>query len=114
MVFILWKHQFITMSLLKRAILNINNDCYHTEPLFKNTAIFRLSDVYAYQLCLFMHDSVNKELPHSFGSVFHLNSDIQDEHVNKAIRSYECTSMFSIFLPYGTIVPVHVQIKITN
>ncbi len=96
-----------TISLQKRAIRIINNTGYnyHTEPLFKNSEIFRLTDLYmlyVYQVCLFMHDFVNKKLPHSFDSVFRLNSDVRDDHVTRQsgdMNVPRCNSALSRKLP---------------
>jgi len=71
---------------IKRAIQSINNDGYnnHTNRLFKICAIFELSDMYQYQLCLFVDDFISKKLPHSFDDVlFHLDSDVQNNCVTK-------------------------------
>ena len=73
------------MSLQKRAIRIINNACYnnHTDPLFKNCEIFKLSDIYQYQVCLFIDDFISKRLPQSFDGLSRLNSDVQENRVTK-------------------------------
>ena len=90
--------------LQKRAIRIINNANFndHTEPLFKHSEILRLNDLYEYQVCLFMHDFLNKKLPQSFDGMFRLNSDIQTEHVTRQsdhMNVPRCTSALSGKLP---------------
>ncbi len=49
-----------------------------------------------------MHDFVNKKLPHSFDSVFRLNSDIRDDHVTRQsgdMNVPRCNSALSRKLP---------------
>ena len=54
-------------------------------PLFEHFEMFRLGDLYEYQVYLFMQNTVNKKLPHSFDGMCHLNYDIQIDHI---IRKY--------------------------
>jgi hypothetical protein len=71
-IYLLWytnlgECQFINPSencLQKRSIRIINNADYnnHTDLLFKNCQIFKLSDMYQYQVCLFMDDFISKRL----------------------------------------------------
>ncbi len=93
-----------TVTLQKRAVRMINNYGYnsHTEPLFKSSQIFKLNDLYEFRVCLFMHDFVNKELPHSFDNVFRFNFDIQGDHVTRQsslLNVARCDSAFSRKLP---------------
>jgi hypothetical protein len=92
------------VSLQKRAIRIINNAGYnyHTDPLFKKCEIFKLSDMYQYQVCLFMDDFIRKKLPHSFDGVFRLNSDIQDDRLTRQsshMNVPRCNSALSSKLP---------------
>ena len=64
--------------LQKRAIRNINRAKYraHTEPLFKSSLILKLTDLYEYQVTLFMFDFISNKLPISFHNTFKFNRDI--------------------------------------
>ena len=74
-----------TVSLQKRAIRIINNAGYnnHTDPLFKNCEILKLSDMYQYHVYLFMDDFISKRLPISFDGLFRLNSEVQKNRVTR-------------------------------
>ena len=67
---------------IKRGIRIVNNAAYynHTEPLLKTSEIFKLSDMYEYQVYLFMKEFISKRLPHSRDGMFCFKSDIQDDH----------------------------------
>jgi hypothetical protein len=93
-----------TVSLQKRAIRIINNAGYnnHTDPLFKNCEILKLSDMYQYHVCLFMDDFINKRLPISFDGLFRLNSEVQENRVTRQsshMHVPRCNSALSSKLP---------------
>ncbi len=93
-----------TIKLQKRAVRIITNSGYnsHTEPLFKRCQLFKLEDLYEFQVSLFMHDFINSKLPHSFNGVFRFNSDIQDSHRTRQsnlINVPRCDSAYSNRLP---------------
>ena len=58
--------------LQKRCIRNISLKSFkaHTEPLFKNLCILKLSDKLSYCQSLFMHKYRNNKLPNSFSNIF--------------------------------------------
>jgi hypothetical protein len=59
-------------NLQKRCIRNVGlkNFKAHTEPIFKNLQILKLSDKFAYCRSLFMHQYKNNKLPISFSDKF--------------------------------------------
>lgn len=67
-----------TIILQKRAVRTIFNAYYnsHTDPLFKQSRILKMSDQYKQGVLLFMHDFVRNRLPISFLNMFHRNRDI--------------------------------------
>ena len=71
-----------TVLLQKRAIRLINKAAYnsHTEPLFKQSNILKLTDLHKYQLAMLMFDFTNHNLPSSFNDMFKFNRDIQQTH----------------------------------
>ena len=58
--------------LQKRWIRNVSLKSFkaHTEPLFKNLGILKLSDKLSYCQSLFMHKYRNNKLPNSFSNIF--------------------------------------------
>ena len=64
--------------LQKRALRYIHNATYnsHTDPLFKNSEILKLDDIYEQQTVLFMYDYINHRLPISFNHMFKLKSEM--------------------------------------
>jgi len=61
-----------TETLQKRAIRTINNRKYnsHTDPLFRECGILKISDLFQMDTLLFMHDYINNRLPKSFRGIF--------------------------------------------
>ncbi len=64
-----------TIMLQKRAIRTITKSAYnsHTDPLFKQMKILKLTDQYKYEAALFMHKYINNRLPISFKHLFKFN-----------------------------------------
>jgi len=71
-----------TEMLQKRAIRTINNKKYnsHTDPLFKESGVLKMSDLYRMEILLFMHDYINDKLPVSFRGTFSHNRDHQNAY----------------------------------
>jgi len=71
-----------TELIQKRALRTIHNKSYnsHTDPLFKQSGILKLSDIYQLEVLMFMHDFINNKLPLSFQNMFILNADIQNTY----------------------------------
>jgi len=93
-----------TTLLQKRAIRTINNAKYnsHTDPLYKQSHILKIADIFKLQACLFMWDYENNLLPQSFSKSFIHNYDINTEHhtrQSKHIYIQQTRNEFSRNLP---------------
>ena len=64
--------------LQKRAIRTINRAHFnsHTEPLFKSSAVLKVSDQYIFQVTMFMYDYTHGNLPNSFNRTYLYNHEI--------------------------------------
>ena len=74
----------------------------HTEPLFKLAHIFKLTDLYEYEVITFMYDYSHLKLPVSFNGLFRLNHEVQDFHETRqrfGMYIARCHSTFSSKLP---------------
>ena len=90
--------------LQKRAIRNINRAKYraHTEPLFKSSLILKLTDLYEYQVTLFMFDYIANKLPISFHNTFKFNRDIENARITRQsdlLYVKRCRSQYASRLP---------------
>jgi len=58
--------------LQKRAIRTINRAHFnsHTEPLFKSSAVLKVSDQYIFQVTMFMYDYTHGNFPNSFDRTY--------------------------------------------
>ena len=67
-----------TNILQKRALRIVHNKHYnsHTDPLFKQSGILKLNDLYKREVLLFMHDFIHAKLPVSFRDLFTFNRDV--------------------------------------
>ena len=93
-----------TALLQKRAMRTVFNTAYnsHTEPLFKLAHIFKLTDLYEYEVITFMYDYSHLKLPVSFNGLFRLNHEVQDFHETRqrfGMYIARCHSTFSSKLP---------------
>ncbi len=72
-----------TITLQKRAIRLINRSAYnsHTDPLFKNSQILKLNDLYTYETTMFMYKYMTNKLPPSFANIF-IQNHLRQEHHN--------------------------------
>jgi hypothetical protein len=68
-----------TSILQKRALRAIHNKKYnsHTDPLFKQCGILKLSHTYQQEVMLFMYDYTHDKLPRSFQNTYMINSNVQ-------------------------------------
>ena len=94
-----------TIRLQKRGIRVVNRAQYksHTEPLFKNSSVLKLNDIYEQQVVLFVLDYVQGRLPSSFNNVFLFNSDLNTEHrtrQSKLMHVPKGRTCFCAKLPY--------------
>ena len=93
-----------TVKLQKRAIRTINLALYnsHTDPLFRESKIIKLKDMYLLNVLVFMHEYKLNELPDSFGSSFTANNQIQLAHRTRQshlLYVERCHSQFAKCLP---------------
>ena len=96
-----------TKTLQKHAIRTIHRAQYnsHTEPLFKNSGILRVRDLYESEVTLFMHDYTHHKLPSSFDNTFKHNYEIQESHQTRQSNLLfieRSKSVFASQLPYYT------------
>ena len=100
-----------TITLQKRAVRTINRAAFnsHTDPLFNRSRILKISDLYQYQVLLFMYDFVHHNLPRSFDDSFHYNYEIQNLHQTRQSGQLyipRCQSNFAGKLPLFTFPDV--------
>jgi len=94
-----------SIVLQKRAIRTINSAKYrsHTDPLFFQSKILKLNDLYEYQATLFVFDSIMNILPFSFHDTLKFNRDIQDSRMStrqsQLLYEARCYSQFAARLP---------------
>ena len=60
-----------TQTIQKRAMRTIYNKRYnsHTDPLFMESRILKISDLYQLEVMTFMHDNIHGKLPISFDNI---------------------------------------------
>ena len=94
-----------SIMLQKRAIRNINRDKYraHREPLFNSSQILKLTDLYEYQVTLFMFDFISKKLPISFLNTFKFNRDNENARITRQSDLFVCDKMS---LPVCKQIPI--------
>ena len=65
-------------KLQKRALRIMTNSKYnaHTEPLFKELEMLKVSDIFDVQCMKFWYKFVNKSLPKYFGTIFTFNNEL--------------------------------------
>ena len=69
------KHKFYKNDLLEPSIIKKINS--HSDPLFKQSGILKISDLYQIEVMTFMHDFANEKLPVSFKDVYKMNCNIR-------------------------------------
>ena len=79
-----------TCMLQKRAIRIVNNSKYnsHTDPLFRSSAILKLSDLHELHMLLFMYDFKNNKLPISFEYMFQTNESLPNSRHTRQSELY--------------------------
>ena len=60
----------------------------HTDPLFKESRILNITDLYKLEVMTFMHDNINGKLPISFDNIYHMNYQMQG--VYEARQAHMC------------------------
>jgi len=98
-------------TIQKKAVRIINNKPYnsHTLPLFKQSNILRIHDLYRLQVLLFAHDIKYCKLPKSFTSYLHCNTDNHSttRHIHNFYRGLPRTRITAQ-------LPVHIIPSIWN
>ena len=89
-----------TEIIQKRALRSINLSRYnsHTDPLFKQSGILKLRDLYQLNVMIFMHDYVNQKLPKSFVNTYCLNRDVQDVYLTRQNNMFKIPKTKSRFV----------------
>ena len=74
----------------KRAVRIIHKKKYraHTDPLFRQSNILKLQDLYETQVALFMHDNIHNKLPNSFDVLF------QNQNISNIITRQRNLNLF--------------------
>ena len=96
-----------TILLQKRAMRTIHKTRYnsHTEPLFAKSNILKVTDLYEYNVALFMRDYANNKLPISFTNMFPTMSDVSGYSATRnsqALYIPKTLNTFSSNLPPST------------
>ena len=71
---IITKHKCCKNDLLEPSMIKKSNS--HSDPLFKESGILKLSDLYQIEVMTFMHDFANEKWPVSFKDVYKMNCNI--------------------------------------
>ena len=92
-------------NLQKRCIRNVSLKKYkaHTEPIFKDLQILKLSDKFAFSRSVFIHQFKNKKLPNSFSEQFTdiTNTDeLQTRHNDYNLLNKAASKMYLESFPY--------------
>ena len=89
-----------TYILQKRALLIIHNthDNSHTDPLFKQSGILKVNDLYKREVLLFIHDFIHTKLPVSFRDVFTFNRDVNEVYENRQSDLFHINRIKSKFI----------------
>ena len=89
-----------TETLHKRALRTVHNKSHnsHTDPLFKQSGILKISDLYQLEVVLFMHDYVHTKLPPSFNNLFKLNCDVYDAYETRRAQMFHIPRTKSRFV----------------
>ena len=84
----------------KRAVRVIHNKKYnsHTDPLFKQSGILKIPDLYQLHIMLFMHDYINGKLPTSFNNIYSLNNDVQTNYITRQSHLFSVARTKSRFV----------------
>ena len=91
-----------TQTIQKRAMRTIYNKRYnsHTDPLFKESRILKISDLYQLEVMTFMHDITHGKLPISF--VFFIDFIFNNSNITSARYHIPWQFFLVIHPPCGT------------
>jgi len=70
----------------------------HTDPLFKQSGVLKLSDIYQMEVLLFMYDYINDKLPVSFQNLFCLRSNIDGAYETRQNNMFDIPRTKSRFV----------------
>ena len=89
-----------TEMIQKRAMRTIHNKHYksHSDPLFRQSGVLKVSDLYQLEVLLFMHDYMNDKLPSSFQNSFTLNYDVQESYITRQSNMFNIPMTKSRFV----------------
>ena len=89
-----------TVKLQKHAIRIINQASYnsHTEPLFKQSKVLALRELYEYETMLFMYKHFNNMLPSALNNMFTLNEKVNVLHNTRQSKLYITPKHKNIFV----------------
>ena len=89
-----------TQTIQKRAMRTIYNKRYnsHTDPLFKESRILKISDLYQLEVMTFMHDNIHGELPISFDNIYHMNDQMQGVYETRQAHMFDVPRTKSRFV----------------
>ena len=96
-------------NLQKRCIRNVALKSFraHTEPIFKDLKILKLSDKIAFNRSVFMHQYRNKKLPLSFSDIFidiTCSDELQTRHNDYNFVNKPATKKYLENFPYKQFV----------
>ena len=89
-----------TQTSQKRAMRTIYNKRYNsnTDPLFKESRILKISDLYQLEVMTFMHDIIHGKLPISFDNIYHMNYQIQGVYETRQAHMFHVPRTKSRFV----------------
>ena len=89
-----------TQTIQKRAMRTIYNKIYnsHTDPLFKESRILKISDLYQLEVMTFMHDIIHGKLPISFDNIYHMNYQMQGVYETRQAHMFHVPRTKSRFV----------------
>ena len=69
---------YAKLFIFTKTLRTIHNTKFnsHSDPLFKQSGIFKIFDLYQIEVMTFMHDRANEKLPVSFKDVCNMNYNI--------------------------------------
>ena len=102
---LLRKTQIYKNDLLEPSIIKNSS---HSDPLFRQSGILKISDWYQIEVMTFMHDFANEKLPVSFKDVYKMNCNIHGIHETRQAHLFHIPrtkSRFVDILPLDLSIP---------
>ena len=93
----------------KKAIHIIHNKPYnyHTSQLFKQSNILKFNDLYKYEVCRHIHDSIGGRLPKPLLKVYSPNSTIHSYNTRQRNYPHTASRIIIIIIPLETHLKEH-------